>query len=459
MHEGTITAQPRAQIFIKRPRLTKLLDDAGGRVLLLVAPAGYGKTTLAREWTAERERVRWYTGGPAMADVAALSVGMAETLEELADPRRPDYVERIRILAARGHDARGLAKAVSACAPGADVLVVVDDYHHAIGSVEAETFFEELLRLTQFRVLITSRERPTWLSARRVVYGEATVVEMGALAFTDDEAREVLGGDSSDQLLTDARGWPAVIGLAAMRGAVEVAADMQPDDLYRFFAEDLFRGASPALRDAMFKLALTGRAGIEGARELIGPLHADLLLEAAERGFIVPGRPQALHPLLRGFLFAKLNELDEATVGPMISQAVDLLAGCGRWDDCLVVLERFPDDELILSTLNRALADMLDSGRLITVERWLLLAEQRAASEPILLLADAEVSLRNGDNRKAQVLGERAGSDLRGALASKAFLAAARGAHSKTMWSRPAVYAASRNAPRSRLPTERMPSG
>ena len=220
MHEGTIIAQPRAPVFIKRPRLTKLLDEAGGRLLLLVAPAGYGKTTLAREWTAERDGVGWYMGGPAMADVAALSVGMAETLEGLLIPRRPDLVERVRILAARGHDPRGLAKAVSSCAPGADALVVVDDYHHAIGSAEAETFFEELVDLTEFRLLVTSRERPGWLAARRIVYGEATVIEMDALAFTDEEARAVLGDGGSERILSEAGGWPAVIGLAATRGAV-----------------------------------------------------------------------------------------------------------------------------------------------------------------------------------------------------------------------------------------------
>ncbi len=58
-----------------------------------------------------------------------------------------------------------------------------------------------------------------------------------------------------------------MIGLAAMRGAVEVAADMEPDELYRFFAEDLFRSASPALRDAMFRLALAGDAPTSTPRE------------------------------------------------------------------------------------------------------------------------------------------------------------------------------------------------
>ncbi len=296
MHEGTITAQPRAQIFIKRPRLTKLLDDAGGRLILLLAPAGYGKTTLAREWTAEQDRVGWYAGGPGTADVAGLSVGIAEILTAMADPPRPDVLERVRILAAHGHDARGLAKAVSVGAPGADALLVVDDYHHASGSEEAETFFEELVALTELRLLITSRERPSWFSARRVVYGQAAVIEMDALAFTDDEARVVLGDDSSERLLAEARGWPAVIGLAAMRGVVDVAADMQPDELYRFFAEDLFQSASPPLRDAMFRLALAGNAGVSAARALLGAAHAELVAEASARGFLITGGTTSCTP-------------------------------------------------------------------------------------------------------------------------------------------------------------------
>ncbi|HSC92158.1 MAG TPA: hypothetical protein VLB86_10940, partial [Gaiellaceae bacterium] len=45
---------------IERPRLTKLLDESNARVILLVAPAGYGKTTLARQWVASRPHA-WYT--------------------------------------------------------------------------------------------------------------------------------------------------------------------------------------------------------------------------------------------------------------------------------------------------------------------------------------------------------------------------------------------------------------
>jgi ATP/maltotriose-dependent transcriptional regulator MalT len=424
MHEGIVTTSPRTQVIIKRPRLTRLLDEAGARIILLLAPAGYGKTTLAREWTGEQERVGWYSGGPAMIDVAGFSVGLAETLASMGEPVCNDMLERVRILAARGHDARGLAKAVSGGAPGADWVLVVDDYHHALASADAEAFFEELVGLTKFRLLITSRERPSWLPARSVVYGEAAVVEMDALAFTDDEARAVLGG-GGEEIVVEARGWPAVIGLAAMRVGATVAAGLPPDDLYRFFAEDLFRSASPQLREAMFLLSL---AGVDGARALLGKSHVELVAEAAERGFLA-GENQTVHPLLRGFLLAKLRELDDAKIEATVASAVDYLAGQHRWDDCLFALEQFPDDELILETLNRGLTEILDSGRIITVSSWLELADERSLREPILLLAEAEIALRQRESRKAQALGERAGTLLRGDLAARAYLAAARATH------------------------------
>src|SRR4029453_13147446 len=64
---------------IRRPRLTSMLDVGSARVRLLVAPAGYGKTTLAREWLAgPLHRDVWYRGEASSADVAALAVGVAE---------------------------------------------------------------------------------------------------------------------------------------------------------------------------------------------------------------------------------------------------------------------------------------------------------------------------------------------------------------------------------------------
>src|SRR2546429_4700357 len=67
---------------IERPRLTRLLDETSARVIMLVAPAGYGKTTLARQWLANRPHA-WYQGSPASSDVPSLAVGIADAAKHL----------------------------------------------------------------------------------------------------------------------------------------------------------------------------------------------------------------------------------------------------------------------------------------------------------------------------------------------------------------------------------------
>ena len=83
MGERTIKTQPKAQSYIiKRPRLTKLLDESGARIILLCAPAGYGKTTLAREWVeGARRPIAWYRASSTSSDVVALASGIAMELD------------------------------------------------------------------------------------------------------------------------------------------------------------------------------------------------------------------------------------------------------------------------------------------------------------------------------------------------------------------------------------------
>ncbi|MGH3129089.1 MAG: hypothetical protein ACRDPX_14300, partial [Gaiellaceae bacterium] len=52
----------RRRRIIERPRLFALLDESKARVRTLVAPAGYGKSTLADQWVArDGRRGAWFT--------------------------------------------------------------------------------------------------------------------------------------------------------------------------------------------------------------------------------------------------------------------------------------------------------------------------------------------------------------------------------------------------------------
>ena len=83
---------------IKRPRLMKLLDRATEHLILLVAPAGYGKTTLARQWLEQGGRLgAWYAGSPASSDVAALAAGLSRAMNPIRPGVGKRAVVRIRV--------------------------------------------------------------------------------------------------------------------------------------------------------------------------------------------------------------------------------------------------------------------------------------------------------------------------------------------------------------------------
>jgi ATP/maltotriose-dependent transcriptional regulator MalT len=55
-------ARIRKRRIVERPRLYALLDASAARVRTLVAPARYGKTTLADQWVGRDGRLAtWFT--------------------------------------------------------------------------------------------------------------------------------------------------------------------------------------------------------------------------------------------------------------------------------------------------------------------------------------------------------------------------------------------------------------
>ena len=131
MGEGTATEpQARRRRIIERPRLTRLLDESQGRIKMLVAPAGYGKTTLARQWLADKQAV-WYTATPASADVAALAAGLSEAVSRVVPGAGDAVVTRLATSVGPGDPlllARMLAGDLAEWPPTA--WLVIEDYHH-----------------------------------------------------------------------------------------------------------------------------------------------------------------------------------------------------------------------------------------------------------------------------------------------------------------------------------------
>jgi hypothetical protein len=134
---------------IDRLRLHRLLDSgltAGN--IVVTAPAGSGKTTLLAGWASAQERpgdIAWLTLSRAERDPAQFLshlVAAAESTVSGADALAPLRDK----LASPSFDSAYVATLATAMAGlRHDVVLVLDDFHHVIGS-DAESLFRRMLR-------------------------------------------------------------------------------------------------------------------------------------------------------------------------------------------------------------------------------------------------------------------------------------------------------------------------
>lgn len=417
---------------ITRPRLTRLLDVSPARIRTLVAPAGYGKTTLAHQWLAGKQQA-WYACTHASADVAALASGLQRAIAVLVPGSGGALLERLPVTPRAEEETDVLAGMLAedlASRWPEDAWLVLDDYQAIAGARAAERFVEALLLGTPLNLLVLTRRRPTWASSRRLLYGEVSELDRTELAMTDEEARTLLPlTSSSEALIALAQGWPAVIALASMSGAAPPDLAAAPH-LYDFFAEELYRKVDRRARRALCELALYDTDGRSMALAALRPDEANRVVRIGlDRGFITSFRDDRLevHPLLRDFLERKLREESGARFKDLLRRATQRLLDQELWDEAYAVIDRSGELDLLPQLIERSLETMLTSGRSATLEVWVARAPKAAAA---VRLAGAELAFRQGRFHESEALSTLAAKDAADPeFEARSHLVAGRAAH------------------------------
>jgi LuxR family transcriptional regulator, maltose regulon positive regulatory protein len=433
MGEGTATtAKVKRRRIIERPRLTRLLDESQGRIKMLIAPAGYGKTTLARQWLVGKQAV-WYTATPASADVAALAAGLRDAVSQVVPGAGDALMERLSVTDHADDEADLLATMVasSLTAWPSGAWLVIDDYHAFLGHAAAEQFAHQLLSDAPLQVLVLSRRRPSWASPRRIVYGELAEIGRRDLAMTPEEAATLFDQSQSSikDVIAVTQGWPAVVALAAVSHA-STEELMAAPNLVSYLAEETFQKLDRQTQRALCELALYDVSGLQAALRRLRPTEAERMTAAwVEHGFLTelsPGEFE-MHPLLRGFLELKLREGSTAEVSKTVARAVRLLFSLELWDEAFDIIERFGERTLLVDLIAQAADHLLAQGRTSTLRSWVGAAD---AAEPPVRHASAELALREGMYHQAETLGvlaARAATDPDGE--ARSLIVAARAAH------------------------------
>ena len=226
---------PRSQA-VARTRLTERLDatlEAGHRLTLVSAPAGFGKTTVLSDWVArvaERDphvRTAWLSLDDGDNDLTRL---LTHVVAALATADRE--LDVAAVLASLPGDATAaltaLVNALSgagARVPHTQQVLVLDDYHLVTGAEvhEAMSFLLDHLP-ERVHLMLATRADPPLPVARLRSRGQLVEVRGADLRFSRSEAQEFLTQvmgldlDAADVEALDDRteGWVAGLQLAAL---------------------------------------------------------------------------------------------------------------------------------------------------------------------------------------------------------------------------------------------------
>jgi ATP/maltotriose-dependent transcriptional regulator MalT len=428
------TIRPRR--IIERPRLIRALDRSDARVRVLVAGLGCGKTTLAEQWAAARKgRVTaWFRTRRSAADVTVVARALVAAAEAVVPGAGRRLLQRLAVTDDPEREAVLLAEmlAEDLAEWPSRAWMVIDGYEHLAASIASETFVETVASQSSVRLFVAGTARPSWIAPRDILAGRVLELSEGVLAMTVDEAAEVLEGSRAERvpgLVALTGGWPAAIGLAGMTPDAGDPEVELPESLYDFYGEELYRGLDPAVRTGLTILAEMPLVDRELAAAILGAERAASVCDESLRLGILDEREGYLefHPLLAA-LFERRGASEIAPLGEYLQAGIHYRSR-GELDAAFELAERSAGPREVDRFVAESMGRLLDGSRLPTLELWVSHAAHRVGETSTLLLAQAEIALRQGHHLSAQAMSERAARRGDASLAYRAHLVGGKAAH------------------------------
>ncbi len=440
---------------VARPRLLKLLDY-GASLTLVVAPAGYGKTTLIASWLES-------CGLPAAwvafdAEVTGLHHFLTRVLAALrASLPGFDSTALHELATARALPPPAIIGDMLHAAFAAldqEVVLVLDDYH-TVAAPEAHSLLAELLRLppTPVRLVLAARYDPSLPLVRLRAQGQLVEIRSRDLSFTVTEAAQFLNASLAappdehaiGDLVRGMEGWAASLRLAQLylrqeQGFASLARALEVGSRHarEFLAEDVFAGLPPTIQTFLMQTAILERlsAPVCAALSTDGDratAQANLRWLVANGVFTVPlDEAQEwfrCHALLRQFAAQQLHELyTDAQVAALHRRASRWFAAESYTEEAIRHALAASDIADAIDILVQARYTLMDDARWMDMAHLLhLFSARQIESAPELLLTQAWFARSQNNNALLQASVQLAADLLSTADPALARTAALRG--------------------------------
>ena len=411
--------------WVPRDALVQRLVTAGAAKLVLVgAPAGFGKTTLVAQWRAspaEHRPFAWLSLDPGDDDPARLCWHLVSALHRACPGLDGEDIRQALCVAAPDLAGTVLPMLINALAalPG-QIVLVLDDYQLIREPACHEQIAALLAHLPPSLLLVViSRADPPLPLARLRAAGDLIEIRMPELRFTAPDAapfsRAVSGVQLSEPdlagLVERTEGWPAGIQLAALA----LRGQPAPTDFVReftgdnrfiadFLAEEVLSQLPAGIRQFVTQTAVLDRFSAPLCNAVTGRDDAAEIIDVLEREniFVVP-LDEVRQWYRYHHLFAQVLRTELVTAEPALTPALHQRAAAwyrvaGWAGEAIQHSLAAGDAAGAVELIARHWYGYLNDGRSAEVRSWLdSLTERQIAASPVAAHCAAWVGALSGE--------------------------------------------------------------
>ena len=268
---------PMPADIVGRERLLSLAQTAAQSPLTLIsAPAGYGKSTLVRQWLEHLGcKSSWLSLDPTDSDLTQFLSYVVAAFRSACPSFFADAPEILNSAALPGVDdlAGIFCNEIEALAE--PIALVLDDYHQ-ISSSDIDEFIDAILKhpLRNLRLIVVTRRDPGLSIPSLRARATLCEVRMQQLKFREDETRAFIRANLGDAITDDeirilherTEGWPAAVRLARLaaseHGATTNIVNHLPNDSHSvrtYLMHEVLANQSTEVREYLLRAAFLDR--------------------------------------------------------------------------------------------------------------------------------------------------------------------------------------------------------
>jgi serine/threonine-protein kinase PknK len=383
-----------ARALLARDRLIEVLRAGGRRRLVLIhAPSGFGKSTLAAQWREELVHdgvaVGWLTIDDDDNNVVWFLVHLLESIRRV----RPELAASLcEVLEEHGDDAERyvLTSLIDEIHEKDDrIALVIDDWHRVsdAGTTAALGFLLEH-GCHHLQIIVTSWSRAGLPVSKLRIHDELVEIDCGSLRFDEVEAQSFLNdigglqlsGTDVNALTMSTDGWAAALQLAGL--SLRAGADTDrlmsglsgaSDVIGEFLAENVLDTLEPEMVEFMLATSVTQRTCGDLASVLAQMARGQAMLEEVERRGLflqqVEGDPGwfRYHQMFAEFLRRRLERDRPDGVGPLHSCASSWFADHGYLNEAVDHALAAGDPERAVRLVEEDETRLLEQSKMTTL--------------------------------------------------------------------------------------------